>query len=74
MDGQQLAFFLKRAGIRYGQFGEAIGKSRPTIQRWVSGNEHIGEIYALILEKTLTPKIYAKLEQEWEVYQKEYHW
>ena len=74
MESKKIKFILKRAGLRYWEFAELIGKSTPTVQRWISENQNIGEIYVLDLEKKLTSKIFAKLEVEWEEYKKERRW
>ena len=74
MEARKLKFILKKAGLRYHEFADKIGKSTPTVQRWISEDQNIGEIYALDLEKMLTSKIYAKLELEWEEYKKERRW
>lgn len=74
MEAKKLKFILKRAGLKYWQFAHLIGKSTPTIQRWMSENQYIGEIYTPILEKELTPKIFEKLEKDWEEYKKTRSW
>ncbi len=71
MKGQKLRFVLKRAGLKYKDFALMVRKSVVTVQRWVSENEDVGEIYTLQLRDLLTNKIFNKIEQEWDEKQKE---
>ncbi|MBK9246547.1 MAG: hypothetical protein IPM69_00160 [Ignavibacteria bacterium] len=71
MKGQKLRFVLKKAGLKYKQFAEIAGKSVVTVQRWVSMNEDVGEIYILPLRNLLTNKIFNQIEKEWDEFQKE---
>lgn len=71
MKGHKLRFVLKKAGLKYKQFAEIAGKSVVTVQRWVSQNEDVGEIYILPLRTLLTNKIFNQIEKEWEEVQKE---
>jgi len=71
MKGHKLRFVLKKAGLKYKQFAEIAGKSVVTVQRWVSYNEDVGEIYILPLRTLLTNKIFNQIEKEWEEVLKE---
>ncbi len=73
MKGHKLRFVLKKAGLKYKQFAEMSGKSVVTVQRWVSQNEDVGEIYILPLRTLLTNKIFNQIEREWEEVLKEKH-
>lgn len=66
MNGQELRYFLKRSGIAYADFAGQIGKSTGTIQRWVSDNCRIGEIYVGVLRFIITPRAFVKIEKEYE--------
>ncbi len=66
MNGKKLRFILKKAGLKYKQFAEIAGKSVVTVQRWVSKNEDVGEIYILPLRTLLTNKVFKQIEKEWE--------
>ncbi len=71
MRGHKLRFVLKKAGLKYKQFAEIAGKSVVTVQRWVSQNEDVGEIYILPLRTLLTNKIFKQIEKEWEEFLKD---
>lgn len=74
MESKKLKFILKKAGLRYWEYAELIGKSTVTVQRWISLGKNIGEIYTPVLEKKLTPKIFEKLEKDWEEYRTSHKW
>ncbi|MBK9248781.1 MAG: hypothetical protein IPM69_11855 [Ignavibacteria bacterium] len=65
MTGRELRFTLQKAGISYRIFGENIGKSEDTIQRWISRNEIIGEAYIVGLGKLLTRRKMLTIEAQW---------
>ncbi|MBK9247174.1 MAG: hypothetical protein IPM69_03455 [Ignavibacteria bacterium] len=71
MKGHKLRFVLKKAGLKYKQFAEIAGKSVVTVQRWVSYNEDVGEIYILPLRTLLTNKVFNQIEKDWDEEQKE---
>ncbi len=71
MKGHKLRFVLKKAGLKYKQFAEIAGKSVVTVQRWVSQNEDVGEIYIIPLRTLLTNKIFKQIEKEWEEFLKD---
>ncbi len=71
MKGKKLRFVLKKAGLKYKQFAEIAGKSVVTVQRWVSYNEDVGEIYILPLRTLLTNKVFNQIEKDWDEEQKE---
>ncbi|MFN8361364.1 MAG: hypothetical protein U0264_15735 [Candidatus Kapaibacterium sp.] len=66
MNGKQLRFFLKKAGISYSKFGEDIGKKQDTIQHWISNDKAIGEIYVSRLEEIIKTRRFNKIQAEWE--------
>ncbi len=69
MDGNKLRFILKKSGIKYKQFALLIGKSVVSVQRWVSMNENVGEIYTMPLRRVLSNKVYNQIEKEWVKFQ-----
>ncbi|MFN8359323.1 MAG: helix-turn-helix transcriptional regulator [Candidatus Kapaibacterium sp.] len=66
MNGKQLRFFLKKAGITYPKFAEHIGKKPDTIQHWISSDKEIGGIYVTILESIVTRRHFNKIQKEWD--------
>ncbi|MBK9249458.1 MAG: hypothetical protein IPM69_15420 [Ignavibacteria bacterium] len=65
MRGQELKFTLTRLGITYKRFGELIGKSHDSVQRWVSYDQIIGEIHLISLRKSFSKHIFKQIESDW---------
>lgn len=65
MKGKELRFTLTRLGLTYKEFGELIGKSGNSVQRWISYNMNIGEKYLLPLRKSFTKSVFKQIEAEW---------
>ncbi len=72
MDGRKLAFLLDKLGITREQYGEMVGRSARTIQRWTERPDEIGEVYEAVIEKVVGKPRFAKIEKEYEaLYPKE---
>ena len=65
MKGKELKFTLLRLGFSYKQFGELIGKSKDSVQRWISYDQIIGEIYLIPLRKIFSKHVFKKIEADW---------
>jgi hypothetical protein len=65
MKGKELKFTLLRLGLSYKQFGELNGKSADSVQRWISYDQIIGEIYLIPLRKIFSKHVFKKIEEDW---------
>lgn len=68
MKGKELRFTLTRLGLTYKEFGELIGKSGNSVQRWISYNMNIGEKYLLPLRKSFSKSVFKQIEAEWNIH------
>lgn len=66
MNGRELRFFLQKSGVSYSKFAENVGKCQDTIQKWISHNRQVGQIYVVHLEKLLGRRNFDKIQAEWE--------
>ena len=71
MRGQELSFFLKRSGLNYEEYAKSIGRSRSTVQRWITDGSHIKELHVLALEKILTKPVFEIIQADWIRYKRD---